>query len=148
VSEQGTTGGKGKRINAAAMLARMPDVSLERLTPAPTPEEGSPAAAPAAPPVERGGGADQPAGAAAEPTRPATSGRATPRRKATPARKPPATALKLPPALTAELRSTMVYLRGHGTWDASMSSIAQAGVRYELDRLKAEFGIDAFPPFP
>lgn len=147
MSEQETTGGKGKRVNAAAMLARIPDGSLERLTPTPPAGEKS-KSLPAAPPAEHGGGADHAAATAVEPTRPTPSARATPRRKATPARKPPATALKLPPALTAELRSAMVYLRTHGTWDASMSSIAQAGIRYELDRLKAEYGLDAFPPIP
>src|SRR5450631_3739031 len=56
----------------------------------------------------------------------------TPRRRLKP------TELKLPATITDELRSAMIWLRANGEWDASMSQIAQAGIRQELDRLKKQ----------
>ena len=62
----------------------------------------------------------------------------TPRRRLKP------TALKLPAVITDKLRSAMIWLRANGEWDASMSQIAQAGIRQELDRLKKHHGLKNF----
>lgn len=61
-----------------------------------------------------------------------------------PSRRLKPTALKLPAPITDELRLAMIWLRAHGQWDASMSQIAQAGIRHELDHLKRLHGIKSF----
>jgi hypothetical protein len=120
-------GGKGKQVRATDMLNRISIVPTARMEPL----AGERGRSEGTPPLER-----DPL-PAAQPT--ATS---APRQQ----RRPKPTALKLPAAITDELRAAMVYLRAHGEWDASMSQVAQAGIRYELDRLKTAHGISAFPP--
>jgi hypothetical protein len=122
--------GKGKQVRATDMLNRVSIVPTARIEP---------------PVGERGRSNDAPQQErdpvpAAQPT--ATPAPAPQQRQ----RRPKPTALKLPAAITDELRAAMVYLRAHGEWDASMSQIAQAGIRYELDRLKTAHGIGGFPP--
>lgn len=127
-SGRGTGGGKGKQVRATDMLNRVTAIPTE---PVERPGERGPSGPPPAPepvPVQL---ADP--GPAAEPR---------PRRRLKP------TALKLPATITDELRAAMVYLRSRGAWDTSMSQIAQAGIRHELDRIKAVHGLSAFPPVP
>jgi hypothetical protein len=119
--------GKGKQVRATDMLNRISSVPTERIDPL----AGERGRSNVPPPQER-----DPLPAAQAAPAPA------PRQE----RRPKPTALKLPATITDELRAAMIYLRAHGEWDASMSQIAQAGIRYELDRLKTAHGIGGFPP--
>lgn len=130
-----TGGGKGKQVRATDMLNRVTAIPAERID-RPAGERG-PSGLPPAPepaPVQL-----------AEPQAAADPG---PAAEARPRRRLKPTALKLPATITDELRAAMVYLRSRGAWDTSMSQIAQAGIRHELDRIKAVHGLSSFPPVP
>ena len=129
----GARGGKGKQVRATDMLNRVTTEGIDRPVGERSPSAEVSALPSAAPPVEV-----TPAPRAEDEAAPGSP----PRRRLKP------TALKLPATITDELRAAMVYLRAHGAWDMSMSQIAQAGIRHELDRLKAVHGLRSFPPVP
>ena len=135
---------KGKQVHATDLLGRLGDVSLQRIERhEPTILDVSPPTTtsepPTVPPIA-GGGEEAPPQERRE-RRPRK-----PREEPTPAHRPKPTALKLPAGITEELRAAMVYLRKQGLWDVSMSQIAQAGIRKELDLIKADHKIESFPP--
>ena len=140
VHDTAARGGKGKQVRATDMLNRVTAVPTEPVH-RPAGERG-PAAEPSPP---------RPAAVAVPERAPAPDPEPAPTPEAPgprPRRRLKPTALKLPATITDELRAAMVYLRSQGAWDMSMSQIAQAGIRHELDRLKKVHGLRSFPPVP
>ncbi len=136
---------KGKQVRATDLLGRLGEVSLQRIErrEAPVPDASPPATTPEPPagPPTAGGGEEAPPSERRDRRPRKPRGQEPP-----PAHRPKPTALKLPAGITEELRAAMVYLRQQGLWDVSMSQIAQAGIRRELDRIKADHKIRSFPP--